>query len=750
MESENSPLLDVEDSSHDNVVLFDARKLSNTPSSKRRRNTTKQSFSAADRFWTWFCSILGLGFLVLLIILLKRKMPSTTTPNGSTLSANLGFHGASANSINIKKSDNDARTYEFTVLKNGLQVVLVSDPVATKAAAAMDVRVGHYSDPIEIPGLAHLLEHMLFLGTKKYPSETNFNEYLSSNGGDSNAYTDSESTNYHFLIDAEKEEVVQKSLDMFSQFFEAPLLLKESIAREKKAVIAEHSKNIDQDSWRIEQVLRSTSNTNYPYHKFGTGNVDSLKDRCLDIRELHDSPNTDTENTVSKTAETTDTSFLRLSKSNDGNTTNADQKKQKDQDCIDLHQSLVRFHQKYYSANLMRLVIVGFQSTEQLSEWATEYFSNIPNKQIDLPSDSFNYPKEPVRLPSQLGIRINVVPVSDLRQLRLSWYIPSQVKAYRSKVTSYLANVLGEESKGSIRSVLYKEGLINSLMAGVTEQTTDFLIFSITLDLTVNGEKRIKYVTTVVYNYLKMLRELGPQKWFFDEQAKLANVDLLYFAKPSSADTASTLASNLQMYDAEDVVVSDYLWSDWAPEGVEAALAEMTPSNMVMVCISKTYETTKIEPIYGTKYNPLTIHPNNIVSWTKGSDIDGSSSFLSFPNSNIWIPTDFTSLSGLDPGIQAEAVKTKPETYPVLITLEDDDEEENSQEDGTNTNNILEVWYKLDDTFGTFKIQKLNCSKLCTILVVIIVKPFKYFFLVYFSFNAFSVIIPFKQPKNCH
>lgn len=44
------------------------------------------------------------------------------------------------------------------------QVLVISDPNATKSAAAMSVDVGAASDPDGLPGLAHFLEHMLFLG----------------------------------------------------------------------------------------------------------------------------------------------------------------------------------------------------------------------------------------------------------------------------------------------------------------------------------------------------------------------------------------------------------------------------------------------------------------------------------------------------------------------------------------------------------------------------------------------------------
>lgn len=53
------------------------------------------------------------------------------------------------------------------MLENGLEAMIVSDPKTDKAAAAMDVKVGHLSDPEDLPGLAHFCEHLMFMGTEK-------------------------------------------------------------------------------------------------------------------------------------------------------------------------------------------------------------------------------------------------------------------------------------------------------------------------------------------------------------------------------------------------------------------------------------------------------------------------------------------------------------------------------------------------------------------------------------------------------
>ena len=83
----------------------------------------------------------------------------------------------------------DKRDYSIITLKNNLRCVLVSDKDSEKSAAALVVRTGASNDPIDFPGLAHFTEHMLFLGSEKYPKENSYKEYLSKHGGSSNGAT---------------------------------------------------------------------------------------------------------------------------------------------------------------------------------------------------------------------------------------------------------------------------------------------------------------------------------------------------------------------------------------------------------------------------------------------------------------------------------------------------------------------------------------------------------------------------------
>lgn len=150
----------------------------------------------------------------------------------------------------------DDRDFATYLLGNGLRVLLCSDPSTNSAGVAMDVHVGACSDPDDLPGLAHFCEHMLFLGTEKYPVEDSFETFLSSNGGQSNAFTDSENTVYYFDMAAESYDKFKEGLLRFGSFFSGPLFTESATGRELNAIESENAKNLQSDVFRLYQVRK--------------------------------------------------------------------------------------------------------------------------------------------------------------------------------------------------------------------------------------------------------------------------------------------------------------------------------------------------------------------------------------------------------------------------------------------------------------------------------------------------------------
>src|SRR5258706_9032474 len=92
----------------------------------------------------------------------------------------------------------DTATFRRFTLDNGLKVLLVSDPKFNKSGASLVVNVGQIDDPLDREGLAHFLEHMLFLGTEKYPDISEYSAFIRANGGAEKTYPPTHLTHLPF------------------------------------------------------------------------------------------------------------------------------------------------------------------------------------------------------------------------------------------------------------------------------------------------------------------------------------------------------------------------------------------------------------------------------------------------------------------------------------------------------------------------------------------------------------------------
>ena len=210
------------------------------------------------------------------VILTSRGGATTPTPTPTPTPT-------CANGGDVCSSTFDPRQYKYFQLGNELRVVLVSDPQSSLAAASMEISAGSFSDPPSAQGLAHFCEHMLFLGTEKYPDKHEYSQFLTSHGGGDNAFTSTQNTNYYFSVQSNS---LKEALDRFAQFFIAPLFTPSSVNDEIHAVNAEHKKNLQSDGWRQWQLLKYVSNPSHPFSQFSTGTIGTLNHSGL-LDQLH-------------------------------------------------------------------------------------------------------------------------------------------------------------------------------------------------------------------------------------------------------------------------------------------------------------------------------------------------------------------------------------------------------------------------------------------------------------------------------
>jgi insulysin len=295
---------------------------------------------------------------------------------------------------------------EFSSMKlaNRLDVLLVHDPRFKSSSAAMAVAVGSLEDPEMAQGMAHYLEHMLFLGTKEFPKSDEYSTYMETHGGWDNAYTSDEVTNYMFEVD---NGALEGALHRFSRFFVSPTFDATYISREKNAVNSEFEKNIKQDGWRQDRYVNILAKKNHPYKKFSTGNSQTLA-------------------AVNR-------------------------------------EDVIQFYRKYYSANNMKLVVMSSQPLGLLRDWVGKYFSDVPNFNSQRPQyeDFFFDEKDKNRLHF-------VKSIQDIEEMSILFNVPDETKYWKSKPLSILSKLLGDEGPGSLLSYLKKEGLALELSASET------------------------------------------------------------------------------------------------------------------------------------------------------------------------------------------------------------------------------------------------------------------------------------------
>jgi len=179
--------------------------------------------------------------------------------------------------MDITKPEFDLRNYTGGKLTNNIKYIIINDDTLNRTFITVNIKAGSYDEPKGYDGLAHFLEHMLFMGSEKYPKESHFNDTVAKYSGETNAYTSNDETCYYIQFD---DGGFDDIIEIFSRFFIDPLFLKDSVEREMKAINNEHLKNINDDNWIFNQFINNiSSNRNI----FATGNIDTLKKH--DIRE---------------------------------------------------------------------------------------------------------------------------------------------------------------------------------------------------------------------------------------------------------------------------------------------------------------------------------------------------------------------------------------------------------------------------------------------------------------------------------
>ena len=153
---------------------------------------------------------------------------------------------------------------ESFFLDNGLKIIMVDKPGNPVVSLRIMLRTGSSDEKTRAEyGLAHLMEHMAFKGTTRYPEAGSISSLVERNGGDMNAYTSSDSTVYYLNLPADQ---VLMGLDILADLVFHPLYLPNEYKLEKEVVIEEIKRGRDNpDRLLMESFFKSA----YPDHPYG-------------------------------------------------------------------------------------------------------------------------------------------------------------------------------------------------------------------------------------------------------------------------------------------------------------------------------------------------------------------------------------------------------------------------------------------------------------------------------------------------
>ncbi|HEX6543234.1 MAG TPA: pitrilysin family protein [Ktedonobacterales bacterium] len=137
--------------------------------------------------------------------------------------------------------------YVRTTLPNGLRLVTTPISYVRSVSIAFFFGVGSRYEPDEIAGVSHFIEHMLFKGSKRYPSAQLISETIEGVGGILNASTDRETTAYTARI---ASRYFEQAMDLLADMVRHPRFARDEIGRERRVISEEIGMYMDDPgSW---------------------------------------------------------------------------------------------------------------------------------------------------------------------------------------------------------------------------------------------------------------------------------------------------------------------------------------------------------------------------------------------------------------------------------------------------------------------------------------------------------------------
>lgn len=498
----------------------------------------------------------------------------------------------------LSQSKNDCK---LSVLPDRLKILFISSPNVEYFSMAVAIRSGSLNDPQDLPGLAHLCEHMLFTGTKQHPKSGHFYTTLAEAGGDANAFTTGVLTNYFMEIPVKATKRTQL-VDNFTSFFKNPLFKKSGMMLEIIAIEEEHALNRTSKLKILYNGMKLIADKSHPFRQFYTGNIESL----------YTSPR---------------------------------------KNGIPVRKRLEEYFCNHYTLSNISLVVQGPEPLDVLQEQVKTGFNN--RRPINSLVNDFAFPKQQpskclwLQNGSESCIRIFYSVHCDDGKPKLNLFL------------RVWTTLLGDEARGTVCEYLMRTNLIVAMTCHV--QTLDYNEQLLVIDITPShrGYLRINKIVQVILEYIfsiidhdlngleEVLAEKSNQEntsYKFRESLESSMNELSGLAETLALSFGTVKTKNLfRGYDDWDDIMLGTSWTFRAKEFVTCSKKILEPSRMNLIIMGKKNPNTQdlygdhidsgVHPQFDFEYelyylDPKVFHENATLDFRRDSSRDSSQSLI--------------------------------------------------------------------------------------------------------------------------
>lgn len=509
----------------------------------------------------------------------------------------------------INQSERDQRLYQLIQLPNRMKVLLISDPDATKSLGSIGLPVGSLSDPKDQQGLAHYTEHMVLMGSDKYPTPSEFSEFLSQHAGTYNASTSATRTAYFFEVE---HNAFEEATDRLADAISAPKLDPINAEKERNAVNAELTMARANDAHRLAQVDGETVNQNHPTSQFYGGNLETLSDKP-----------------TSK-----------------------------------LQDALESFYQANYSANNMVGILYSPKSLSDMAQIADKTFGRIKDNDRTLPII-----KEQALPKETLSKWITAVPAQAKKMLWVQFPIENNLAQFNEKSDEYLAYLINSRSEGTLFNTLQEADLIESVYAGTQpNRYGNSGQFTVYFTLTDKGLAHQTEIVAALFSYLELIKKQGVDERYYAEMQKVLNLGFNYPDISRDMRYVEMLSDQMMIYPNEHILDADYVADHFNRQAIEHRIDELTLKNSRIWTIAPDQKTDKVAYFVETPYSIRDLTPKELQTISA----DSAKWHFKLPELNPYLADDLSILKQVQTN-QTQAFNPKGNLFHFVSTTFQDE-----------------------------------------------------------------------------